>query len=359
MESPAPGGAPVVIMYVFHFCCIKFHLTSEHGVAYRSGPFILGYILNWGLYGVLSTQVYLYYIAFPNDRLYTKALVYGTYTLETLQSILIAHDAFKTFGQGFGNFDVLNSIQFLWLTIPVIGGIATCLVQFFYAYRVSVLSQTKLMATIISVMSIGQWAAAIVAGVLADKGGTLTKLDSAAVRTAQGVWGGLSAACDITIAACMSYELSRRGTGFRSTQAFLIRILRLVVGTGMLTALIDIVNLILFNGISHTAYFIVPGAILGKLYTNSMMVILNSRLEIVGGRHTGQSSSEIMMQPTFRANLQDFPSRRAENEHDDSLPISEGKRPTWDSELGIEENNAKGIQIGVNIQKTVALSPPQ
>ncbi|TFK33881.1 hypothetical protein BDQ12DRAFT_657512 [Crucibulum laeve] len=339
MESPAVGGVPVVIL---------------------SGPLILGYILNWGLYGVLSTQVYLYYIAFPNDRLYAKALVYGTYTLETLQSILIAHDAFKTFGQGFGNFDVLNSIQFLWLTIPVIGGIATCLVQFFYAYRISVLSQTKLMAIIISVMSIGQWVAAILAGVFAVKAGTLTKLDSAAVRTAQGVWGGLSAACDITIAACMSYELSRRGTGFRSTQALLIRILRLVVGTGILTALMDIVNLILFNGISHTAYFIVPGAILGKLYTNSMMVILNSRLDIVGGRHADQSGSEIMMQPSsFRANLQESHSRRAESEHGVSLSGSEGKRPAWDSELGMEENNLKGIQIGVNIQKTVALSPPQ
>ncbi|TFK33883.1 hypothetical protein BDQ12DRAFT_637076 [Crucibulum laeve] len=329
MESQATSNVPVVIL---------------------SGPLIIGYILNWGLYGVLSTQVYLYYLAFPNDRLYAKALVYGTYTLEALQSILIAHDAFKTFGQGFGDFNALDSVQFLWLTIPVISGIATCLVQFFYAYRISVISQTKLTAIIISVMSIGAWVASILAGVLAVKGGTLAKLDSSAVRTAQGVWGGLSAACDIIISACMSYELSRRDTGFSPTQALLTRIVRLVVGTGILTALMDIANLILFNAISQPAYSMTSGAILGKIYANSMMVVLNNRIEIVGGRHAGHSNSEIMMKTsTFRSNMQDLHSRTAENEQ-----ASDGKRPAWDSELGIEENNVKGIQIGVNIQKTVA-----
>ncbi|TFK33874.1 hypothetical protein BDQ12DRAFT_738538 [Crucibulum laeve] len=305
-------------------------------MSYSSGPLIIGYLLNWGLYGVLSVQVYLYYLAFPNDRLHAKILVYGTYALETLQSILIAHDAFKTFGQGFGNFNVLDSQQFLWLTIPIIGGIATCLVQFFYAYRISVLSQTKLMAIIISVMSIGQWIASILTGVFAVRGGTLTKLNSAATRTAEGAWGGFSAACDITIAACMLYELSRRGTGFKSTQALLTRIIRLVVGTGILTALTDTVTLILFNGISHPAYANASGAIVGKLYTNSMMVLFNNRLEIAGGRHTSPSNSEITTQRIFRSYTQHLQFRRSENEHDASLPVSKGKRPAWDSELGIE-----------------------
>jgi hypothetical protein len=64
-----------------------------------------------------------YYIAFPKDRWICKCLVYGVYTLETLQTIIITHDAFASFGLGFGSFEALDSIQFTCLSIPILSGI--------------------------------------------------------------------------------------------------------------------------------------------------------------------------------------------------------------------------------------------
>ncbi len=65
----------------------------------------------------------LYYEAFPNDRLWTKCLVYGTYTLELTQTILIMHDAFVIFGTGFGDLEALIDAHFLWFSVPVMSGI--------------------------------------------------------------------------------------------------------------------------------------------------------------------------------------------------------------------------------------------
>ncbi|KDR86151.1 hypothetical protein GALMADRAFT_1326045 [Galerina marginata CBS 339.88] len=104
---------------------------------------IVGYLLNWGLFGVLTVQVFIYYVAFPWDRKQNKMLVYGTFLLETLQTILIAHDAFQTFVRGFGDPASLDDVGLAWFSVPLMTGMIALIAQAFYAYRVSVLAQSK------------------------------------------------------------------------------------------------------------------------------------------------------------------------------------------------------------------------
>jgi hypothetical protein len=40
-----------------------------------------------------------------------------------VQTILITHDAFATFGYGFGDLSALANLRLYWLTIPVMGGL--------------------------------------------------------------------------------------------------------------------------------------------------------------------------------------------------------------------------------------------
>ncbi|KAJ6580064.1 hypothetical protein DFH09DRAFT_912859, partial [Mycena vulgaris] len=80
-------------------------------------------LLNWGLFGAMAAQMYLYYEAFPNDRLSTKCLVYTVCTVEVVQTVLMTHDASAMFGYGFGDASVLAQLRFFWLTIPVCGGV--------------------------------------------------------------------------------------------------------------------------------------------------------------------------------------------------------------------------------------------
>ena len=46
------------------------------------------------------------------------------------------------------------------------------------------------------------------------------------------------------------------------------------------------IGLILLLTVKHKPYFTTTGTILAKLYSNSMMVIFNSRIRIVGARDT-------------------------------------------------------------------------
>ncbi|TFK39302.1 hypothetical protein BDQ12DRAFT_587558, partial [Crucibulum laeve] len=243
---------------------------------------LVGYLLNWGLYGVLSVQVCIYYAAFPDDKTGTKSLVYGTYILETIQTVLVTHDAFHALVIGFGNLDCLTRTNFTWLTAGVMAGLIACIVQIFYAYRIYVFSKSKIMAAFITLMALTQCSAGIVAGSLAAVVSNWTMLTFKSVRIASGIWTAVSAACDVVIAICMSYQasifLSRRKSILKSTQTLLTRIIKLVIGTGIFTALVAILSLVLFEA-THLrgALFSTPGLILAKFYSNSMMVILNSR----------------------------------------------------------------------------------
>lgn len=48
-------------------------------------------------------------------------------------------------------------------------------------------------------------------------------------------------------------------------------------------------NFALFVGFKHNTYFAVPSVIVAKLYSNTMLVILNNRIAVVGGRDQAEN----------------------------------------------------------------------
>ncbi|KAK0474414.1 hypothetical protein IW261DRAFT_1341552, partial [Armillaria novae-zelandiae] len=102
---------------------------------------IVGYLLHWGLFGTLSVQ-----LSFPNDKKFTKYLVYGIYIIEFVQMVLYTHDAFAEFGYSFGDVEALIAMNFNWLTLPAVA----CIGQVFYAYRIFILSKSRIVPLFIS-----------------------------------------------------------------------------------------------------------------------------------------------------------------------------------------------------------------
>ncbi len=78
----------------------------------------------------------LYYLAFPNDRRFTKYTVYGIYVIEFGQTILVAYDTFATFGYGFGDMDALTSVHSYWLAMSAVGAQSICYLSSL-AYKLS------------------------------------------------------------------------------------------------------------------------------------------------------------------------------------------------------------------------------
>lgn len=66
-----------------------------------------------------------YVTSFPNDRRLLKCLVFGIFTLEMTQTLLVARDMFDVFASGWGRGDLsqLQSVHLTWLSAPIIDGI--------------------------------------------------------------------------------------------------------------------------------------------------------------------------------------------------------------------------------------------
>ena len=68
----------------------------------------------------------LYYLAFPNDKRFIKYLVYGIYGIEFVQTMLMSHDVFATFGYDFGDMDTLTTSHLSSrFTLPIISAVGT------------------------------------------------------------------------------------------------------------------------------------------------------------------------------------------------------------------------------------------
>ncbi|KDR78731.1 hypothetical protein GALMADRAFT_137742 [Galerina marginata CBS 339.88] len=303
----------------------------------ETGPRFLGYLLHWGLFGVLSTQVYMYYLAFPRDSLRSKSFVYSSYILEVIQTITITSGGFRAYGVGYGDPASFDDIRLTWFSVPLITGLVAFISQTFFAHRIRLLAQSYLVASLIMLLAVVQLAGAIASAVVLKRAGYFSRILGRDFSITAGIWNGGSALCDLIIALCMTYYLSRRKThAMKSTQVMIKRIITLVIETGTATAVVAILTLILTVLPIHASYFETPSAVLAKVYSNSMMVVLNSRMTI--GSSVTDSNAEFT---TFNIRMQN------ETRRTDTIELGSSGRGDPDSVVFAEISN-HGEDLGTS-----------
>ncbi|KAF8893036.1 hypothetical protein BD779DRAFT_1138497 [Infundibulicybe gibba] len=267
-----------------------------------AGSLVLSYLFNLGLHGILCAQVYNYYIAFPLDRVAIKCLVYGIFWLEVAQTLMVSHDAFNTFGTGFGQPRAVDDIHLLWLTAPVTGGLVACTSQLFFSYRINRLSGSWIIVILIVALSLASGAGALATAIYMhtkrDFHTVVMGPEGKRIQIALSLWCAGSALCDLLIAASMTYLLSQRDTGFHYTHVLITKLMRLIIETGMATAATAVVGIALF--VTHNLYFIIPTLTITKLYSNTILAIFNNRMHIVGARNNPPADSTLPKSQSVR-----------------------------------------------------------
>jgi len=200
---------------------------------------------------------------------------------EAVQTLIISHDTFQVFVVNFGDLHSMDSMYTNWFSIPIAGGITGCIGQLFFAYRINMISETRTVPFIIIMLAAASGVSSLVAGAQFYGAGSFSALRSNTL-TSVGIWNGTGAVCDIIIALSMPYYILKKGTGLPATHAIIIKIMSLLIETGVVTAVIAMAHLVLY--FAFTDAFIVPGVTISKVYANTMLMILNNRLRIIGGR---------------------------------------------------------------------------
>ncbi|KAG6847463.1 hypothetical protein H0H93_007986 [Arthromyces matolae] len=107
----------------------------------------------------------IYYECFPGDRIKMKALVYGIFSLEAIQFVLVTADAFHWFGKGYGNMLMLSDPFISPFDAPIMGGIVAFIVQIFFCWRIWELQKSWWLPLVVFVAAATCFAGAIATGV--------------------------------------------------------------------------------------------------------------------------------------------------------------------------------------------------
>ncbi|RDB16341.1 hypothetical protein Hypma_003058 [Hypsizygus marmoreus] len=262
-------------------------------ISHLTVPLLVGSLLNYWLYGVLTVQVYIYHLSFPNDKRRFKALVYVVFVLETLQVCLSAADVYYWFGVGYGNMIHLTSTYLSPFDTPLLGSMISFIVQLFFCYRIRTLNPTRSIwwwTILITCVSITQ----LYGGVAGSVRGHLNRdFDKAHVHIEDAnLWLIGNAVADVMIAATMTVLFLRaRRQENRFTNDIVMRLVRLVMETNSLTAGMATIAVILFLALPNRNYFICPTLVIGKLYSNTILVTFNNRVFIARAVHGGHEIS--------------------------------------------------------------------
>ncbi|KAH8976769.1 hypothetical protein EDB86DRAFT_3250964 [Lactarius hatsudake] len=236
-------------------------------------PLPLGPLFNWALYGALCVQIYVYSYNFPDDNRSVKFIAYFVFALETVQTALTGADVYYWFIAGFGDRERLKSSHYAPIDIAITDAIISLIVQEYFCYRIWTLNRrSSWFCLIIAVTAVSQSVGAAWGGFRSVVVGKY-----AVSKAALYLWSLPSSLADILIAVAMILLLRRKDEG-GFTNVVLIRVVRLTIETNTLTASVAIASFVLFIAFPNEIYYTFTAGIIGKLYSNTLLVTLNNRI---------------------------------------------------------------------------------
>lgn len=297
------------------------------------GTILIAIILAMFMFGILSLQVYVYLISYPNDSRLQRYFVRAVWVVDLAHTVLISAMAYHYMVTNFANPSALEHIHWTLDVALIIEAILTLLVQSFLAYRTYRIQKKFPIFVVILFFSFAQLAFGSATGVYSLlKVKTFEQVQLTIPRVLATVWCATAVICDVLTMFGLVSTLNQSRTGFRRSDHIISKLSKWAIETGIATALFAIADLIFFVFVHNLAHLIF-NFVLAKLYTNTMMSTLNARQSLnrnVSGAEVYESGHE------FSSRGREVPNRFPKN-------VTNGR-------LGTAESNSKGnVGIGITV----------
>ncbi|KAJ7623194.1 hypothetical protein FB45DRAFT_98095 [Roridomyces roridus] len=240
------------------------------------GLLYVAVVVSTALYGVGAMQFWLYIRKYHlKDTLLIKCLVIAILVCDTCQQVLLIHSVYKYLVGGISDPAILPSVvETLMVQLFFSCAIAT-MVQQFYCWRIYKIGQNIFLALAVSAVS---WTSCVVLMIYAARAvrfkqlGQLTTLQTLSI-----VSNTLSAAADVTVSVVLVILLQVSKTGFKRSTDLINRLMIFTFNTGLPTSMAALAATICVAAFPNTFLYIFFFLLLGRFYTNSILVTLNSR----------------------------------------------------------------------------------
>ncbi|KAJ7814211.1 hypothetical protein B0H14DRAFT_3878768 [Mycena olivaceomarginata] len=240
------------------------------------GALFLSIVISSVLYGVGMLQFWIYIRKYhAKDPLILTSLVSAVLIFETFQLAFLCHGGYKYLVSSIADPEIyISVVNSLMIEVFFSCAIAT-LVQQFYCWRIYKIGNRLFVAAVMSLLSC---ASSVVLFVYGARAVQLKFLFQVIELKPLGITSmTLTAITDVAISVSMVILLQASKTGYKRTTDMINRLVIFTFNNGLPTAISAIlcnVTIILWP---NTFLFILFFLLLAHLYTNSLLVTLNSR----------------------------------------------------------------------------------
>ncbi|KAM5532416.1 hypothetical protein V8D89_013910 [Ganoderma adspersum] len=267
------------------------------------GVLLVSVVLSGALWGVFCSQVLYYYIRFPNDPLSIKLLVGAVTVSDTIHQALITHSSVQVYWYlitEYGNQDSLALLVKSVVVEVIFQCITGFLVQGYYTICVWRLSKGKLYLVVpVAAMVFAEFGLSLAYTIIA-----LTRLETFGdlVQIKVRLMIGHSVP-DVAIASILCTILYQSRTGSSKSNMLINRLMVFAINTGLLTSICACISLITFFVFPTTFIYICFYFLIGRLYANSLMAMLNARRSRRDGCSSDETTISLREVPTTGSNL--------------------------------------------------------
>ncbi|KAJ7574898.1 hypothetical protein C8J56DRAFT_977791 [Mycena floridula] len=240
------------------------------------GPLLVGVLFSTLLYGANVIQAFSYYEKSKRDSVWIRGLVLFLFFSVTLGTVFNMLAVYQPLVQQFGQMRALKESPVYLRTDPIMTAIVSMPVQTFMAWRIMIITQTRLWSCIIATTAMVSFGASLFCTINVSFKPDFAQFSE--FRAAPLTWLFASALADVMITGVLVHSLRVRRSGFNaSLDAHLNRIIRLTVQTGALTAVFALSDALVFLILKNSTIFFSWDLSLSRLYLITVLSSLNAR----------------------------------------------------------------------------------
>lgn len=251
--------------------------VKEHFSAIE-GPWLVAGVLQAFLMGIIVVQAHDYFLLYKTDSKWLRWTVVWLILANLACCCADIYVVYYAFVLSFGEIVKVLSAHAAQFATLFLSPFVAAAVQVFFAVRAFKVNQNLYVALVMGLLiltSLGAWLAVAIESLIAG----VEQARLSHILTFVQVAGWSTAGTDVVISAVFVSQLAKSKKGFSSTTDHIVsRLLAMAVGTAGVTAVIAIVNaLSFFLNNSTSSFWIICNWTIPRVYTISMLYVLNSR----------------------------------------------------------------------------------
>jgi len=222
----------------------------------------------------MLSQAYWYFTSYKQDKTWMKIFVMCLLLANAVNAVFSVMYLYDTLVIHFDDPIYLASSTWVLDIEPASTGILSTAVQSFFAWRIYVLTGNVFLVAVVGLLTLVSGASAIATAISAAIDPHF--VDFVKHKYWVITWLATASVVDVIITIALVLYLRRNKSGFAAMDDVVDHIIKVTVQTGMITAVLAVLDFILFVA-SPTGAHLLVNMLLSKLYTNCLLSSLNAR----------------------------------------------------------------------------------